>query len=150
MPISDRMESMKTVLFISPTGTFDNGAEISIFNLMRHLVKQNYQVINIAPDLNQAQQSDYVQKCEKNGIIVDLFPALKWWWEEAPGGLPGTDIERSFYYRHTIGRLREKIQSYHVDIVLTNTVNMFQGAVAAACEGIPHYWLIHEFPENEK
>ncbi len=149
MPISDRMESMKTVLFISPTGTFDNGAEISIFNLMRHLVKQNYQVINIAPDLNQAQQSDYVQKCEKNGIIVDLFPALKWWWEEAPGGLPGTDIERSFYYRHTIGRLREKIQSYHVDIVLTNTVNMFQGAVAAACEGIPHYWLIHEFPENE-
>ena len=73
MPISDRMESMKTVLFISPTGTFDNGAEISIFNLMRHLVKQNYQVINIAPDLNQAQQSDYVQKCEKNGIKLTYF-----------------------------------------------------------------------------
>ena len=149
MPISDRLEIMKTVLFISPTGTFDNGAEISIFNLMRHLVKQNYQVINIAPDLNQAQQSDYVQKCEKNGIKVDLFPALNWWWEVAPGGLLGSDIERAFYYRDAIGRLREKIQSYHVDVVLTNTVNMFQGAVAAACEGIPHYWLIHEFPENE-
>jgi len=25
----------KTILFISPTGTMDNGAEISIFNLMK-------------------------------------------------------------------------------------------------------------------
>ena len=28
----------KTVLFISPTGTLDNGAEISIVNLMKFLV----------------------------------------------------------------------------------------------------------------
>ena len=26
---------------------------------------------------------------------------------------------------------------------------MFQRAVAAACENIPHFWLIHEFPEGE-
>ena len=26
---------------------------------------------------------------------------------------------------------------------------MFQGAVAAACENIPHFWLIHEFPNGE-
>lgn len=30
----------KTILFISPTGTLDNGAEISIVNLMKFLVKK--------------------------------------------------------------------------------------------------------------
>src|SRR5699024_1701543 len=34
-------------------------------------------------------------------------------------------------------------------LVITNTVNMFQGAVAASCENIPHIWLIHEFPFGE-
>ena len=149
MLISDRMENMKTVLFISPTGTFDNGAEISIFNLMCYLVRQNYQVINIAPNSDQAQQGDYIQRCEKNGIKVEIYPALKWWWESAPGGLPGSEVERAFYYRDTIGRIRAAIRSYHVDVVFTNTVNMFQGVVAAACEAVPHYYLIHEFPENE-
>lgn len=149
MLISDRMENMKTILFISPTGTFDNGAEISIFNLMCYLVSQNYQVINIAPNSDRAQQDDYIQKFEKHGIKVEIFPALKWWWESAPGGLPGSEVERAFYYRDTIGRIRAIIQSYHVDILVTNTVNMFQGVVAAACEAIPHYYLIHEFPENE-
>src|SRR5699024_2077658 len=28
-------------------------------------------------------------------------------------------------------------------------VNMFQGALASACENIKHLWLIHEFPANE-
>ena len=97
MLISDRMENMKTVLFISPTGTFDNGAEISIFNLMCYLVRQNYQVISIAPNSDQAQQDDYIQRCEKNGIKVEIYPALKWWWESAPGGLPGSEVERAFY-----------------------------------------------------
>ena len=32
----------KTILFISPTGTQDNGAEISIVNLMNSLVKKGY------------------------------------------------------------------------------------------------------------
>jgi hypothetical protein len=31
---------MKKILFLSPTGTMDNGAEISIFNLMKYLVEQ--------------------------------------------------------------------------------------------------------------
>ncbi len=32
----------KTILFISPTGTMDNGAEISIFNLMKFLVSKGF------------------------------------------------------------------------------------------------------------
>ena len=40
---------MKKIAFLSPTGTFDNGAEISIFYLMKVLKAEGYQVINVAP-----------------------------------------------------------------------------------------------------
>lgn len=53
------------------------------------------------------------------------------------------------YYRDNIYRIRQYINQNEIDLVITNTINMFQGAVAAACEGIPHYWLVHEFPDGE-
>ena len=37
------------------------------------------------------------------------IPAVKWWWEEAPGGLPGTHNQRLESYRDNIKRIRENI-----------------------------------------
>jgi len=50
----------KKILFISPTGTLDNGAEISIVNLMEYLVETGHQVINAIPDYHVAVQQDYI------------------------------------------------------------------------------------------
>lgn len=36
-----------------------------------------------------------------------------------------------------------------MDLVISNTVNVFQGALAAAFEDVKHFWLIHEFPGGE-
>lgn len=140
---------MKTLIFISPTGTFDNGAEISIFNLMKYLVIKGYRVINLAPSSDLDAKKDYKKKCLDEGIEIHFLPCIKWWWEDAPGGLVGTDVSRATSYRENINSIRHFIRANKADIVITNTVNMFQGAVAAACESIPHFWLIHEFPENE-
>lgn len=140
---------MKTILFVSPTGTLDNGAEISIVNFMRFLVEENYRVINVAPQYHHPAQIEYYDTCKEYGIKTHFIPAMKWWWEDAPGGLSGSKSERAMYYRENINTIRNLIQEYQVDIVITNTVNMFQGAVASACEGKKHLWLIHEFPENE-
>ncbi|MGM0215610.1 glycosyltransferase family 4 protein [Enterococcus sp. AZ109] len=139
----------KKVLFISPTGTFDNGAEISIFYLMKLLVEQGYEVHNVAPQTHAAIQTEYYDKYEKLGIHVHFIPVLKWWWEDAPGGLPGSIEDRGVFYRENISRIRQLIQEEEVSYVISNTVNVFQGAVAAACESVPHYWLIHEFPSDE-
>ena len=49
----------KTILFISPTGTLDNGAEISIVNLMKFLVKKGYRVLNVFPDYKVPSQEEY-------------------------------------------------------------------------------------------
>ncbi len=147
--LKDKETIMKKFLFVSPTGTLDNGAEISIFYLMMMLVQRGNTVINVVPDYPGVDKTAYKHKFDSSGIETYFLPAGKWWWEDAPGGLPEDEKVRTFYYRENIAQIRKLIQENNIDLVVTNTVNMFQGAVAAACESIPHFWLIHEFPENE-
>lgn len=141
--------SKGNLLFISPTGTYDNGAEISVFYLMKYLVGVGYNVFNIAPQAFHHKQTEYYDHYQKNGIETHFIPALKWWWEEAPGGRPGTEDERAASYRENIGEIIRYIKEKNIDLVLTNTVNMFQGALAAAASEVPHFWLVHEFPSGE-
>ena len=42
---------MKNILFVTPTTTFDNGAEISIFYLMKYLVSQGYNVFSVCQEI---------------------------------------------------------------------------------------------------
>ncbi|MGX7244023.1 glycosyltransferase family 4 protein [Enterococcus quebecensis] len=140
---------MKTILFISPTGTLDNGAEVSIFNLMKFLAFEGYKVINIAPTQQKVTENDYSKRFTDCGIDCVLINSQRWWWEDAPGHLFGTEAERAASYRSAIKKIADVIEENEVDIVISNTVNIFQGAVAAAIMNTPHFWLIHEFPDNE-
>lgn len=139
----------KTILFISPTGTLDNGAEISIVNLMKFLVKKGYRVLNVFPDYKVPSQEEYQAELQKAGIETYGLTAVKWWWEEAPGGSPGNHFMRVTSYNKNIKDIRNIIVDNKVDLVISNTVNVFQGALAAAFENVKHFWLIHEFPEGE-
>lgn len=139
----------KTILFISPTGTLDNGAEISIVNLMKFLVKKGYRVLNVFPDYKVPSQEEYQAELQKAGIETYGLSAVKWWWEEAPGGSPGNHFMRVTSYNKNIKDIRNIIVDNKVDLVISNTVNVFQGALAAAFENVKHFWLIHEFPEGE-
>ena len=139
----------KTVLFISPTGTLDNGAEISIVNLMKFLADKGYRVLNVFPDYKVASQEEYRAALQNAGIETYGLSAVKWWWEEAPGGLPGNHFMRVNSYNKNIKDIRNIIVENKVDLVISNTVNVFQGALAAAYENVKHFWLIHEFPEGE-
>lgn len=140
---------MKRILFVAPSGTFDNGAEIAIFHLIHLLKQQGNHILVAAPASFSKIEQEYRSRYEKIDVPVFFLERQKWWWEDAPGALIGTVGERADSYRQNIHELRELIEKNQVELVVTNTVNMFQGAVAAACEEIPHYWLIHEFPENE-
>lgn len=139
----------KTILFISPTGTLDNGAEISIVNLMKFLVDEGYRVLNVFPDYKVPSQEEYRTALQNAGIETYGLTAVKWWWEEAPGGSPGNYFMRVTSYNKNIKDIRNIIVDNKVDLVISNTVNVFQGALAAAFENVKHFWLIHEFPEGE-
>lgn len=139
----------KTILFISPTGTLDNGAEISIVNLMKFLVDEGYRVLNVFPDYKVLSQEEYRTALQNAGIETYGLTAVKWWWEDAPGGSPGNHFMRVTSYNKNIKDIRNIIVDNKVDLVISNTVNVFQGALAAAFENVKHFWLIHEFPEGE-
>lgn len=139
----------KIILFISPTGTLDNGAEISIVNLMKFLVDEGYRVLNVFPDYKVPSQEEYRTALQNAGIETYGLTAVKWWWEDAPGGSPGNHFMRVTSYNKNIKDIRNIIVDNKVDLVISNTVNVFQGALAAAFENVKHFWLIHEFPEGE-
>lgn len=140
---------MKNILFVTPTTTFDNGAEISIFYLMKYLVSQGYNVFSVCQEIPEPQQDEHRKHYDEVGINAIYLPAAKWWWEDAPGGQPGSKAHRVESYRRNIKEIGGVIEEYSIDLVISNTVNVFQGAVAANVAGVPHYWLIHEFPEKE-
>ncbi|MDR2977356.1 MAG: glycosyltransferase [Streptococcaceae bacterium] len=138
----------KTILFLSPTATLDNGAEISIFNLMKLLKQRGHEVINVAPDFSHAARFSYIAAFEEIGVKTYLLPSIKWWWADAPGRKVDEN-ELAFNHRAHVERIRQLILENRVDVIVSNTVNVSQGSVSAAIENIPHIWLIHEFPEDE-
>ncbi len=139
----------KRILFVSPTGTLDNGAERSITNLMVYMSELGHTVANAFPQLGHDSADAYRRKLEMANI--SLFPLAigKWWWPEAPGESGLTKESQNYFYQNYVYDLRQIIREQAIEIVVSNTANVFAGAVAAACEGIPHVWLIHEFPRDE-
>lgn len=140
---------MKTILFISPTGTLENGAEVSIFFLMKQLVEDGYNVINVFPKSYKHGQRTYIKKMTAAGIKVRRIDVLKWWWPNAPVTEGISKKDRDFYYDANFRELLQIMYKEQVDLVISNTVNVFLGAYAADKLDIPHFWLIHEYPENE-
>ncbi len=140
---------MKKILFVSPTSTFDNGAEKSIFYLMELMVARGYKVFNVCQKLPDTMLEKHIDVYKEAGITNIYLPAVKWWWEDAPGEIHATKEQLATSYRQNIEDISEILTKYDIDLVISNTVNVFQGAVAAALNQIPHYWLIHEFPEKE-
>lgn len=140
---------VKRILFVSPTGTLDNGAEKSITSLMIYLSQNGYQIYNVYPENSHYTHNNYVRELSDANIILYPLQTLKWWWEEAPGGQPFSKEERILFYQKNIAEIRDIIRTEGIQLVISNTVNVFQGSIAAACECVPHFWLIHEFPNRE-
>ncbi|HEM5056787.1 TPA: glycosyltransferase, partial [Streptococcus suis] len=137
------------VLFISPTGTLDNGAEISIVNLMRYLSEVGINVHNVFPESQHSTSQKYTETMLEYGIVGHPVSTVQWWWEGAPNSKDIRPDLLSFSYQYAVSKIRQIIRDKEIDLVISNTVNVFQGAVAAACEDVRHIYLIHEFPFGE-
>lgn len=144
---AERMK--KRILVVSPTGTLDNGAEKSIVNLMIYLTGKGYQVFNAYPDNQHETKERYVQVLEEHQIKTISIPTAKWWWPEAPGTVPFLKTEQILAYQQAVFTIRQIIREENIQLVISNTANVFQGSIAAACEAVPHFWLFHEFPTKE-
>lgn len=139
----------KKVLFVSPVGAFFSGAEVAIANLMAHLVDKGYHVYNVIPDNGADRDDTYIQFMEEKGIQLYQLETKEWWWQEAQEHEDSEQLDVLAYQQKNIFQIQKIIQEAQIDLVISNTVNVFQGALAAVLEQIPHYYIIHEFPFGE-
>ena len=136
------------ILFVSPIGAIFSGAEVSIVNLMKLLVQQGHEVYNVIPDNAPHIDKDYLRHMDTTGIKLFQLKTNQWWWPESKT-LDISDLEIQASQQKNIDEVREIIQNEQIELVISNTVNVFQGAMAAACEKVRHIYIIHEFPFGE-
>jgi glycosyltransferase involved in cell wall biosynthesis len=75
---------------------------------------------------------------------------LKWWAEWAPGARTtrlGVDVRKRFLHRlaDRVERLVRLAEELDVDAIVSNTLVIPDGALAAAEARLPHIWHAHEF-----
>ncbi|MFZ1758913.1 MAG: glycosyltransferase family 4 protein [Streptococcus suis] len=137
------------ILFVSPVGALFSGAEVAIVNLMRHLSSNGHEIYNVIPNNETNVDKNYIELMDSAGIKCYQLKTMKWWWYES-SFQDMSEKDAVIAYQHkNIAEVREIIRNNNIELVISNTVNVFQGAIAAACEGVPHYYIIHEFPFGE-
>ena len=137
------------ILFVSPVGALFSGAEVAIVNLMRHLSSNGHEIYNVIPDNETNVDKNYIELMDSAGIKCYQLKTMKWWWYES-SFQDMSEKDAVIAYQHkNIAEVREIVRNNNIELVISNTVNVFQGAIAAACEGLPHYYIIHEFPFGE-
>ncbi|BFL79932.1 hypothetical protein Ssa13956_04650 [Streptococcus salivarius] len=125
-----------------------SGAEVSIVNLMKLLVQKGHEVYNVIPDNTPHIDKDYLRHMDTTGIKLFQLKTNQWWWPESKT-LDISDLEIQASQQKNIEEVREIIRNEKIELVISNTVNVFQGAFAAACEKVRHFYIIHEFPFGE-
>ncbi len=142
-----RWATLKNVLFISPCGDLEGGAERSVHELMRHLTRVGHRVFDAFPEGNPGEKEWLRSELAAAGVVPVGVRGLDWWPDA-----PNAQLARRAGGQGdlaAIRQIREVIAGNGIDVVVSNTVNVYQGAMAAALEDVRHIWLVHEFPYGE-
>src|SRR4051794_17976189 len=78
-----------------------------------------------------------------DGAQTEIAP-LRWWTK------PTSRTERHFTNRlaERVDRIADLVARHRADVVLTNSLVVCEGALAAARVGVPHAWYVHEMLET--
>jgi glycosyltransferase involved in cell wall biosynthesis len=128
------------ILLISHGSTLE-GAERSLFEAVQELTKKGEDVYVVVP-----VQGKLVEKLR--GTISSIYILhTPWWIKEFRGH--SSLIKRFYEYAKTILKLLLLLRRIRPDVVVTNTIVIPCGAIAASLLGIPHVWYIREFLEED-
>lgn len=129
------------VLWISHSSRI-GGAELALLEAVEGLTSKNVECTVIVPKLGplSAQLSKY-------GTAVPVR-YLPWWIKQFRPKKTGVLRRLAHFFRST-SEIRSVIRNYRPDVVITNTLVIPTGAIAAKLESVPHVWFIHEFVEED-
>ncbi|GFH42418.1 glycosyl transferase [Lactococcus hodotermopsidis] len=131
---------MKKILFLSPLGGSENGADIAMNHQMTYLSRLGYDIHLITAVVNTVEFDVFLRQNDIKHHLLDYT-----WWYDSNLKNDGDAVRNTKAITSIVSILtKEKI-----DTAITNTANIPQLAIAAALCNVPHLWLVHEFPEGE-
>jgi glycosyltransferase involved in cell wall biosynthesis len=130
------------IVWVSHSGMFLGGAEICLVEAIKGLHAKGIEVQVVLPE-----RGSLVGVFEDVGVNVHVIPYIRW---VKPAPIEGLRdrIERLRQHRRkNIPAAKALVRLLRVikpDLVVTNTVTIPVGAIAAKWVKIPHVWYIHE------
>ncbi|HLB66338.1 hypothetical protein A2886_03090 [candidate division WWE3 bacterium RIFCSPHIGHO2_01_FULL_42_13] len=122
----------KRLLFIAHTDNLKGGGELSLVELIKSAKKRGYQPYAVAPG-----PGEFTEKLKQAG--VSCTPVRYYYW-----GRPYSVPENTANLL-AIKKISELVDELKIDCVVTNTLMIPWGALAASIANIPHIWITREF-----
>jgi glycosyltransferase involved in cell wall biosynthesis len=123
------------VLFVAHSA-FQGGAELCLDTILKHVDQSIYEVFAVFP-----WEGPLTESTRQFGIPVEIIPLM--WWMNWPRSV--------WYYKNILARsipnvfrLVRLIKKQRIDLVYTNTVSIWESALAARLAGVRHIWHCHE------
>lgn len=112
------------------------GAELCLDTLLRHLSIPKEDVFVVFP-----WEGPLSQSARDMGYTVYILPIT--WWMNFPHSI-WYYKSILFHFIPNIFRLARLIKKLRIDLVYTNTVSIWESAIAARLAGVRHIWHCHE------
>lgn len=137
----DTSDKKKRILFLSHDSNW-GGAPKVLYSLIKGLNRNKWEAIVIIPEHGELEKK--FAKINVKTIIASL---------EIVTTDPKIYIQQyknfSNGLRGRVDKIADIISREQVELVVTNTVCLFEGALAAKLTGVPHIWYIHELSSKD-
>jgi len=124
------------ILFISHSSV-RGGAENVLYNLLKWFPKDKVKLFCIFPRPGQLLEDI------KNLGVGTFITELKRWVGKDKNSRYDA-LEFCLGLKERISAIVDFVHSNNIDLIITNTIVVGDGAIAARISGIPHIWYIHE------
>lgn len=133
-------EEKKKILFISHLANW-GGAQKVLYILIKGLDKNKWTAIVALPEHGELEE-----KYSAIGIKTIITP-MKYITAHKDNFQQYRDFSNNL--RERVDKAAEILDREQVNLVVTNTICCFEGALAAKLKGVPHIWYVHELSSQD-
>lgn len=119
------------LLFIAHTDNLRGGGELSVLELMADAKKQGHLVYGVVPG-----PGDFASRLRELGIEFSAFK-YSYWGKPTNGTEAGQNL-------NAVQLIADIVRTQKIDCIVTNTLMIPWGALAAAITNTPHIWISRE------